>query len=66
MLTMYVNILVQGLTKFLKDESSKDGASEENLRLVIKLNKGELGAYLYDGPKFKRKVDFVELVKLLF
>jgi len=63
----YTDILVKGLIKFLRSETEKNEIpQEEDLRLVIKIQKGSLGAFLYNGSKFMRKVDFAELVKLLF
>lgn len=63
---MYENMLVQGLSKFLKSQSEETNTSEDELRLVVKMSNGKLGAFLYNGSKFIRQVKFAELVKLLF
>jgi hypothetical protein len=66
MMKMYENMLVEGLTRFLETQSKESETPKEELRLVIQITNGSLGAFLYSGSKFKRQIGFAELVKLLF
>ena len=61
----YANILSQGLEQYVKELASDMEADNENIRIVIKIEKGQLGAFLFNNSKFVRRIEMVELVKVL-
>jgi|GEM_PF-2922178 len=62
----YANLLIKGMTGFMQSEAKQQATENaEELRLVIKIEKGKLGAFLFKESKFVRQVSFLDLVKLL-
>ena len=62
----YVQLLLKGLTRLLTRQAEElEVQDKEQLRLVIKFEKGQLGAFLFNGSKFVKQISFTELVKIL-
>jgi len=61
----YANILSNGLKEYVKVLATDMKASEQDVRIVIKIEKGVLGAFLFNATKFVKRIEMVELVKVL-
>lgn len=61
----YSEILGKGLESYAIELAKQQEVSPEKIRIVIKIQNGVLGAFLFNDSKFVRRIDLVELVKVL-
>ena len=50
---LFLDYLKNGLSELIESENENNQGEKEDLRLVIKVEKGELGAFLFNKAKFK-------------
>jgi hypothetical protein len=62
---LFLDYLKNGLSELIEAEQQNNQGDKEDLRLVIKIEKSELGAFLFNKEKFTRKVELIELVRLI-
>lgn len=62
---LFLNYLKNGLSELIESENQNSQSDKEDIRLVIKIEKGELGAFLFNQSKFTRKIELIELVRLI-
>lgn len=59
----YERLIEEVLDRFVREQARKLTAKEEEIRLIIKVHKGELGLFLYNKAKYVRKVKTDELLE---
>ena len=59
-------ILVKGkLDSYVKKLAKEHGSQPEEIRVVIKIEKGIIGVFLFNNSKFVKRIEMNELVKNL-
>ena len=61
----YSELLGKGLETYALDLAKEQNVSPEKIRIVIKIQNGELGAFLFNDSRFVRRIELVELVRIL-
>lgn len=61
----YSKVLKAGLNQYIKRLSNELNVDQEILRVVVKIERGELGAFLFQESRFVRRIEMVELVDVL-
>lgn len=61
----YSEILAKGLEAYALELAKEQEVSPEKIRIVIKIQNNVLGAFLFRDSKFVRRIDLIELVRIL-
>jgi len=62
---IFANMANGKMVEYLEVLATELKVDNDALRIVIKIEKGSLGIFLFNGSKFVRRLEMVDLVKVL-